>query len=438
MSSSDSFEEVLPADQPAADPPPPPPQDDDSDTSSEEDPPMDGNAAATATKVDIPKFSGEGADPSEDCRAWLTAIEEYFAATRTPAEDQAKQLTFAFRPTNSKAFKWWTKILQRKKDNVQNWDAAKRIIKDRFYARSTPSEVAVLLRSLQQRPDEDVRSFLDRIDDAMLIAEQEYPLEITGLNENQHKRSLDAYIETQTRLYFISGMHPKLAADVLKQDFTSLQDAEKIARRAEVALKNEKRQEALKTQVVAEATGRFDNSQEEVALLQNRLDQIQGQGRGRGQPRGRGRGFQSSRGRGYQTTSPTPQTGARPRNPLGQPTWLRNEMLPPNTCFRCGHQGHQGRQCVTPENQYNWTNLARNYPQGRQISEVHFQPAPQFQPAQAPMPPPPGLMAPHHFGAPPNNNNPFINPQQEQSFQQYGGPDESNAIAFEFVHGNDF
>jgi len=432
MSTDNDFEDLEDALTPPPSNPPPPhtpsnsSESEDSEEEDEEEVPQQpmAQAQATGAKVEIPKFTGEGPETSEDCRAWLTAIEEYFAAVRVPAEEQPRQVTFAFRPPSCKAYKWWTKTLQRDRTVTGSWDAAKRAIREQFYARSTPAEVATLFRNLQMKGDEDVKSFLDRIDDAMLIAEQEYPGEIQGLNAAQYRASLQAYIETQTRLYFISGLTPKLAVDVLKQEFTTLADAKRVAERAETALKNEKKQEYYKTQVVAEVGGNFSNAEEEVAALQSRIEQIQFQNRGRGGGRGqRGRGFQTNnRGRGnFNNFAQNNQGGARPRNPLGRPVWLRNDMLPENTCYRCGHQGHLGRSCTTPEAQYNWTNLARAAQQSRQVAEVQLPQQNNTQQMLTPQAPPTQALP-----APQFTQN--FNTQQQTNFRKF---EESNEIHFQ-------
>ena len=136
------------------------------------------------------------------------------------------------------------------------------------------------------------------------------PPHMTPDGERLKLKARDNMLALIKKTLFITGLRESIRQELLKQEVDTWQEALTAAERIEAA---EPVKRSPPGKIIC-ATEETEEDQEQVSAAREQ----RGRGRGRG---GRGRG--SSRG------------GAN-----GRPNWLRDNMLPPGTCYRCGHQGH--------------------------------------------------------------------------------------------------
>lgn len=280
----------------------------------------------------IPQYAGD-----KDVVDWLRAFERW--ATSVGLDEWQK-----FRAVESaltaKALDWFA-LVDRDGD-LADWDDFVVKIRDRFRRKATPQEMCRSLTDLKQGKEESVKDFVDRVSKVVLMFKEEapQPTATTDAGRRLVKEARDGVFELLRTSLFTAGLRDGIKTHVLRQALTSWELVEEAAIRVESI--------EGATQARQGTSGRSINSLDE----EQGVSAMQGRGGQRGRGRGRGRGNQRSM-------------------QIGRPSWLRDEMLPPGTCYKCGHQGHFGRDCITRVENYYWAKLAEKMSE-RQVSAIRF------------------------------------------------------------------
>jgi hypothetical protein len=314
----------------------------------------------------MPTFDGTGT-----VNKWIRSFERW-AATAGLAEDTFKNvLENAF---TGDAARWYA--VRDSEDPDRSWDETKNLLKGRFSAPMTAAETNRMLISLKQGQGESPKVFADKVEAALRACREEItlPAANTAQGRENISRTADAIFEFFGRMIFVQGLQESIKKEVCNRGVSSWKDCIQAATDAQ-------------TYKPTQATGgrsinaMEDNEQEEEepwqkAILQQleALNARGARGGGRGGRRG-GRGFRGGRG------------GGRQEN--GRPSWIRDAMLPPGTCFRCGNQGHIRMDCICKPENFKWDDLAKQLAAQRQ--ETASMQQPNQQPEQLALPPPEGL-----------------------------------------------
>jgi hypothetical protein len=326
----------------------------------------------------IPTYDGE-----KDVVDWLRGFERW--ATSVGLDDPQK-----FKAVESammgKAQEWFAYM--DRDEAFEDWDGFSTKVQRRFKKKTTPQEFCKSLTDLKQSRDESVKDFVDRVNKVVLMFKEEAatPVATTDPGRRLVKEARDNVFDLLRTSLFTAGLRDGIKTHVLRQALTSWPLIEEAALRVESTEGN--------TQNKQQAGGRSINAMEEEGNVSAM------RGRGGGQ-RGRGRG------RGAR--------GGQRAMQIGRPGWLRDDMLPQGTCYRCGHQGHFGRDCVTKVENFYWAKLAETLA-GRQMAALGWVP-----PTQQPMQEPQGAGQPLALEGPqgaqgPAPQRPRENPFSEQEF----------------------
>jgi hypothetical protein len=340
----------------------------------------------------IPGFSGEA-----DVVDWLRSFERW--ATQAGLGDEQK-LRAVEAAMSGKALNWFGYMDRDGK--LDEWSTFETEVRERFRQKTSSQDLCKALTGLTQQSSESVKDFTDRVNKVGLMFKEECALPNSNTPEGDRlkKAARDAMLTLIKKTLFITGLRDDIRHDLLKQHVETWEEAQTAAERIEKAEKPKGKQGPGKViHSMEEKDEQGANSSESFASMSEQ--------RGRGNGRGRG-----SRGRGGRGA------GAG-NNANGRPSWLRDQLLPPGTCYRCGHQGHIRSDCVTkPENFY-WATLAQTMAQQRNVAALGNTmpqwPMLQQPPTQAPWAPQPHPMVggPGQWPLVPAGSS--SQPQQEQA-----------------------
>jgi hypothetical protein len=187
------------------------------------------------------------------------------------------------------------------------------------------------------------------------------------------KAARDAMLTLIKKTLFITGLRDDIRHDLLKQHVETWEEAQTAAERIEKAEKPKGKQGPGKViHSMEEKDEQGASGSEGSRPCQSREVEVTDEGEAAEAA--------AAEGQGQETTN-------------GRPSWLRDQLLPPGTCYRCGHQGHIRSDCVTkPENFY-WATLAQTMAQQRNVAALGNT-MPQWPMLQ--QPPPKPLGRPNH------------------------------------------
>ena len=295
----------------------------------------------------IPTFAGD-----KDVVDWLRGFERWSVSVGLDEQQRFKAVESAL---TGKAQDWFA--LVDRDEPLADWDDFTTKVRRRFTKKTTPQEFCRSLTELKQTKDESVKDFIDRVSKVILMFKEgaTEPTTTTDQGKRLVKEARDGVFELLRTSLFTAGLRDNIKTHVLRQSLTSWELVEEAAIRVESAAGGQAGQAA---------GGRYINAiegEQGASAMQSRG----GGARGRG--RGRGRG-----GRSMQ---------------VGRPSWLRDDMLPQGTCYKCGHQGHFGRDCVTKVENFYWAKLAEKVAAERPVAALNW-------PLQQSWPAPPNWPAP--------------------------------------------
>ena len=238
----------------------------------------------------------------------------------------------------------WLHFLTQTNQVVDTWDLLRVALRNRFQLEFNEQTARKAVMNLNQKDQESVHSFYERITDAMDKKNHGYTAD-----EKQQAPYQDALLR-DIFTFFSAGLKqdivdkamaganpPRTAADLLR-----------AARIVEVQLEKEKSHKLLVSAVSTEeekklvpetsAATAASKLEQEVAALQEGFKSLRGQWNGRrnfrqrGGFRGRSFGGRGNFGRGFQQRS---------GNPRGRPANL--------TCFKCNGTGHYSFECPSQQ-----------------------------------------------------------------------------------------
>jgi len=357
---------------------------------------------AQAPRLQLPTFKGEGDDTTAEATAFLLQLEDYFQETGTAEANKPGILSFCFKPPSSEAAEWWTNVKRAGDQPIATWAQCRELVRQRFCTQKTPAELMDMIDGLKQKDQEKVQRFRDRVNTGMLVLEQDFPEAIENLNQEQRNAAQRAYRQAISKHYFLNGLRRDLRNKVCAQRIDTYAEAVETALRVEKSEKDNKTQFYLNT--IEKQTKELEKVKKDMELLQVQYSPYGGQrgafpayrgGRGGGRGGRGGGGYNQAsgpgggRGRGGggaggPRLSPSASGGSTAR-----PTWLRNNMLPEHTCYKCGFQNHLAGECRTRPENNNWQRLIQQYNlkpgnafSQNEISQEQYRPEIQYQSEQ--------------------------------------------------------
>lgn len=297
-------------------------------------------------KITLPSFTGTGGAP--EVQHFISLFSSY--CTTMHLQDHEMDVFPHCMKINTKAAEWWSNVQNGNKPH-NTWALTEQLLLERFNKKKNPGELAALVSTLQQRRDEGVDDYRDRVDTFSREIAREIPDAWTAAEKTTAKRTLQ---EVQAKIHFLVGLRPDLRKRVCAEDINTLDDYQAAARRAENALNDTKSSinpaTGNKPVYVSSVEHTQDATPEqEIQEATEYIDYLRAGGpvKGRFQQRGPP---QRPRGGG--------QSNYTPRRPVQRgdkrPSWISFVRLPPNTCYTCGNQGHIANDCKVPEKNYRW------------------------------------------------------------------------------------
>jgi hypothetical protein len=300
-------------------------------------------AAAAATpnallRQPMPTFSGTG-----PVTKWIRSFERW-ATTAGLAEDRySNVLENAF---TGDAARWYEVRDQEKPD--REWDELKDLLKTRFHSPMTAAETNRMLSTLKQGQNENPKVFADKVEAALRACRDEIqlPRANTDAGRENIQRTADAVFDFFGRMIFVQGLQEPIKKEVCNRGAASWKECIQAASDAQ----SYKPTPSGGRSICGLEDQEEEGTEEPWKKIMEHLEAMNSQ-RGRG-GRGRGANRGSRGGRGG-------RGGARP-------FWLKDNMLPPGTCFRCGNRGHIRSDCVCREENFKWEALAKQIGQPNQ------------------------------------------------------------------------
>jgi hypothetical protein len=287
----------------------------------------------------MPTFSGDGS-----VTKWIRSFERWATTAGLSADRYPNVLENAF---TGDAARWYE--VRDTENPDRDWDELKDLLKSRFHTPMTAAETNRMLLSLRQGPNENPRVFADKVEAALRSCRDEItlPRANTDAGRENVQRSADAVFEFFGRMIFVQGLQESVKKEVCNRGVTSWKDCIQAASDAQ----SYKPSSTGGRSICGIESQDQETEEEPWQKVINHLEALASQ-RGRG---GRGRGA----GRGG-------RGGARGGRGGSRPAWLRDSMLPPGTCFRCGNRGHVRADCVCREENFKWEEIARQVGQPSQ------------------------------------------------------------------------
>lgn len=275
-------------------------------------------------KLHLPIFVGEGSNDAvaEELQTFIEDFESYCEATELVAAGRLASLRQCFKK-GSEAATWYAAISRDSTKQLQSWDDAKVLMRQRFDVPRTAGQLATLRDTLKQKDKESVRPFADRV----TLFQQQVDKKrkdklIVGVTVAQKRICVDSFSDQDCCLSFLSGLKPAvrtiLTQRALPDTFQGLIDAAVLA---EVA--------------VAEARAGAGSALHAV-------DDLGAVGAGGGGGR---------QGRSGGTSGPEKKKKYPPTN---RPNWIRLNQLPRGMCYTCGFSGHSAMDCKTELSNQRW------------------------------------------------------------------------------------
>jgi len=305
-------------------------------------------AGTQKTKAVMPSFSGEGEDlvVAEAVVTFLEKFEEYCQAAKVENDKKVATAAQCFKD-GSPADVWYRghkRQTQAGAAPFAEWTAnngagLREQLLERFGRELTPDMRATQMSTLQQKKDEKVRTFADRVVLFQSAVDTQRKRDIAGIPD----LTVTTLANQEKVLHFLAGLREDIKAQVKATvAIMKLTDWAAVRTVAEQVEDSQKREETPKEASSAGGTNAVDEGG--VAPVNP------GGWRGRGGGGGRG-GFRGGRGGGGNF----PRAAWRDK-PTNRPGWVPIRGLPWDMCAVCALYGHEARHCTTPLDQQDWAN----------------------------------------------------------------------------------
>ena len=299
-------------------------------------------------KLSLPTFAGTGG--ASEIQHFIELFESYCDTMHLTANHREMSVFSHCMKPSTKAAEWWRNVKDTNA-NCATWEDTKTLLLGRFNKKKNPGELAALVGTLQQKKDESVDDYKDRVDSFTREIAREIP---DGWTPEHKIAARNTLREVQAKIHFLVGLRVDLRKRVCAEDITSLEQYQAAARRAENALIDTRAATSTVNQqptrpiyVSAVDAEEVDKEIDEATAY---IDYLRAGGRPQQNrayaPRGRGAYRGGATGAGQQRQQVT--RGSK------RPTWISFSRLPPNTCYTCGMQGHVSTDCRVPEKNYRW------------------------------------------------------------------------------------
>lgn len=292
----------------------------------------------------IPMF--KGTESRTEVLAFLrktAAVVAKIPASNTKQADAATMMVFSF---TDQAEVWLARIKRESPDIMNSYDDLLTTFKSRFLKAETPSDIARMQANLKQKPTETVDAFMDRCHNVQCA-------ELKFDEMPQAVRADEAFkkgMATATIQKFLNGVKHNIRCQIMAAQANTLDEVMAVARRHEIAYAKETGNEKKSVNEIKPSDASSpdipdkDKAKEEVAAIQNRFGNANGNNRGRGgrNNRGMGRGRpnnipRSGNNQGRSNSNPSP---------FGNPNQSNNRMAYLR-CDWCQQMGHGMRVCPT-------------------------------------------------------------------------------------------
>jgi hypothetical protein len=230
----------------------------------------------------------------------------------------------------------------------RTWDNLKNLLKTRFHSPMTAAETNRMLSTLKQGQNENPKVFADKVEATLRACrdEIELPRANTDAGRENIQRTAKAVFDFFGRMIFVQGLQESVKKEVCNRGAATWKDCIQAASDSQ----SYKPVLLVSRSICSFEEQEQDEEEEPWKKIMDHLEAMSSQ-RGRG---GRGRG--SNRG----------SRGGRGRRGGARPFWLKDNMLPPGTCFHCGNCGHIRSDCVCREENFKWEALPKQIGQPTQ------------------------------------------------------------------------
>jgi hypothetical protein len=311
------------------------------------DPPA---AAAAATPNAVLRQPMPTYDGLTSVTKWIRSFERWANTAGLVEANYKNVLENAF---TADAARWYA--TRDSEDPDRSWDDLKQLLKTRFHAPMTAAETNRLLMTLKQANGESARVFADKVEAAMRQCREEINLPTANSAAGQANidNTANSIFEFFGKMIFVQGLTESAKKEVCSRGVSSWTDCVQAAADAQAYKPAGASTRSISSLEDEKPPASETEEQLQRALIQQAIEVLTTRGRGgRGSRGGRG-GGRGGRGRGN-------------ANGGSRPGWLRDNMLPPGTCFRCGHQGHIRPDCITRPENFKWDELAKQLNGGKQ------------------------------------------------------------------------
>ena len=301
-------------------------------------------------KVPFPTFTGAVTN-SEEIAYFFRQFEVWATNNRidkgATGAEWASNLEYAMK---GEAQQYIFALRARSPAQLQNYDALKKRIEERFSAQPTPSEIWKKVEGLKQLDHEKVQSFVDRCHIVQSYVDKDFA---TPANQQPNKQVwITAIHNYYTLQQFMIGVRPTIKAKLLESpDVATLDEVVKSA----VAVERAETEEDTKARHAKVATvspvlrastlPSAESDEEEMDALAMQMDAIQVR-----------RGFRD-RGERQGWNNQVPRRGNRPQRGAMRARGVGRPARPDEQCHNCNAYGHFTTACTQ---EYNREAVAEN------------------------------------------------------------------------------